>query len=220
MVGGWLLLALLCATVWAEFDFSLDIHWDRWKKTHQKKYQNEVRIDNRTNYLNDFKASMGLHTYTLGINHLSDLVTYSHYFSLPKNFKMTPTPLQETNEDVPDTVDWRESGLVTSVKNQGSCGSCWAFSTAGALEGLLAKTTGHLVNLSPQNLVGCSGEYGNDGCNGGWPHQALQYVIDNPGIDSAASYPYEGMVRTHCAKEQHIDVRDFLLTIPSVQIAT
>uniref|UniRef100_A0A3B3ZAU3 Cathepsin S n=1 Tax=Periophthalmus magnuspinnatus TaxID=409849 RepID=A0A3B3ZAU3_9GOBI len=219
MVGGWLLLALLCATVWAEFDFSLDIHWDRWKKTHQKKYQNE-EMGRRALWeknlmqinIHNLEASMGLHTYTLGINHLSDLTKEEMLkiyapLKLPKNFKMTPTPLQETNEDVPDTVDWRESGLVTSVKNQGSCGSCWAFSTAGALEGLLAKTTGHLVNLSPQNLVGCSGEYGNDGCNGGWPHQALQYVIDNPGIDSAASYPYEGMVRTHCAKEQHSWVR-------------
>ncbi|KAJ0066492.1 hypothetical protein NL108_013648 [Boleophthalmus pectinirostris] len=205
VVGGWL-LALLCATVWAELDSTLDKHWDLWKKTFQKKYQNEVEEMGRRALweknlmqinIHNLEASMGLHTYTMEMNHMSDLtkeevVRIYAPLKLHKDFEMTPTSLQATSEDVPDSVDWRKDGLVTSVKDQGMCGSCWAFSVVGALEGLLAKTTGKQVDLSPQNLVDCSKTYGTCGCNGGWPHYALQYVIGNQGIDSEASYRYKG----------------------------
>jgi len=75
---------------------------------------------------------------------------------------------------------------------QGSCGSCWAFSSAGALEGQLAKTTGILRDLSPQNLVDCVTE--NSGCGGGYMTNAFSYVMQNEGIDSEESYPYVGQV--------------------------
>lgn len=77
---------------------------------------------------------------------------------------------------------------------QGACGSCWAFSSAGALEGMLAKKTGRLVDLSPQNLVDCVKE--NDGCGGGYMTNAFRYVAMNRGIDSEATYPYIEQVRT------------------------
>lgn len=79
---------------------------------------------------------------------------------------------------------------------QGQCGSCWAFSSVGALEGQLKKKTGKLLNLSPQNLVDCVSE--NDGCGGGYMTNAFQYVQKNRGIDSEDAYPYVGQVRLPC----------------------
>lgn len=77
---------------------------------------------------------------------------------------------------------------------KGLCGSCWAFSSLGALEGQIAKRTGVLVPLSKQNLLDCSGHEGNLGCRGGYITKAYSYIIRNGGIDSESFYPYERKV--------------------------
>lgn len=90
----------------------------------------------------------------------------------------------------PEKLDYRAKGRVSKVKDQGSCGSCWAFATTGALESVLASRN-RATLLSEQNLIDCSGKYGNYGCSGGLMDAALSYVRDH-GIMSSSEYQYTG----------------------------
>lgn len=113
---------------------------------------------------------------------------------------------------VPMAIDWREKGAVTHVKNQAKCGSCWSFSATGSIEGINAITNGKLLNISEQQLIDCSTDYGNNGCEGGSMDLAFKYVIKN-GLCSEKEYPY-------IAKEGSCEECDTVVNITGYQDIT
>lgn len=120
-----------------------------------------------------------------------------------------------SDKAVPDSIDWREKGAVTEVKDQGSCGACWAFSSTGAMEGINQIKTGSLVSLSEQELCDCDRTY-NTGCNGGLMDYAYQWVIQNHGIDSEDDYPFKARDGTciKSKKNRHVVTIDGYTDVP------
>jgi len=140
----------------------------------------------------------GKTTFRLGPNSNMDLTAkeFAARFNGFKNktgFAGVPEVSDVDIKDLPAEVDWVKKGYVTPIKNQQQCGSCWAFSATGSMEGAHFKATGKLVSLSEQNLVDCSDAEGNMGCDGGLMDQAFNYTVINKGIDTEASYPYKAV---------------------------
>lgn len=204
-----LLLAVITAAsvIFTQVDRNSAVsEFEAWKAHHGIKYSSSFENAYREKVFLENKLKVELHnadkfkTYEQGLNQFSALTQeeFQQQFLglvLPENFES----VESLSDDVEvGDVDWTSQGAVTGVKNQGSCGSCWAFSTTGALEGLSKIYYGTLQSFSEQQLVDCSGSYGNQACNGGLMDNAFKYVRDH-GIVQESEYPYKAVKQT-CQK--------------------
>ncbi|OAY60914.1 senescence-specific cysteine protease SAG39 [Manihot esculenta] len=136
-------------------------------------------------------------TYKLGVNKFADL-TNEEFKTTRNRFKGHMCSAQagpfkyENVSAVPSSMDWRKKGAVTAIKDQGQCGSCWAFSAVAAVEGVTQLSTGKLISLSEQELVDCDTKGEDQGCQGGLMDDAFKFTEQNHGLTTEANYPYEG----------------------------
>nr|ABK91809.1 cathepsin L-like proteinase precursor [Clonorchis sinensis] len=186
-----------------DWNFTLSSIWKHFMTTYKRNYIDPSEHERRFKiFANNFvriskhnvRFIQGQVSYTMGINEFSDKTDEElkrlRCFRGSLNASRDGSKYITIAAPPPSEIDWRNKGAVTPVKNQGNCGSCWAFSATGAIEGQNFLATGNLVSLSEQQLVDCSSEYGNNACNGGLMDNAFKYVKDSNGIDTEASYPY------------------------------
>ncbi|KAF8404976.1 hypothetical protein HHK36_009871 [Tetracentron sinense] len=180
--------------------------YESWLANHGKAYNALGEKERRFEIFKDNLRFIDDHnsenrTYKVGLNRFADL-TNEEYRSIylgtktdaKRRFSKTKSNryAYRAGDSLPESVDWREKGAVAPVKDQGSCGSCWAFSTISAVEGINKIVTDDLISLSEQELVDCDRSY-NEGCNGGLMDYAFEFIINNGGIDSEDDYPYLGV---------------------------
>ncbi|XP_062520526.1 procathepsin L-like [Corticium candelabrum] len=182
--------------------------WQTWKTENNKVYTSDEEERYRYSVWKDnlqyVTEQNKILAFELGMNYLADMTheeyveTLLGYRGSARNSSRSVLVVHEELQQLPTEVDWRTKGYVTEIKNQGACGSCWAFSATGSLEGQHFKKTGELVSLSEQNLMDCSQREGNQGCKGGLMDNAFKYVEKNKGIDTEASYPYKAKDEVKC----------------------
>lgn len=185
--------------------------FNKWMAQHGKGYANDANESEKRfkiwqanlEYVLEHNAKGK--SYWLGMNSLADLTQEEYaqrYLGFSKadlkerrakaaasNAVRTFKYANVDDSSLPASIDWREKGAVTRVKNQQQCGSCWAFSATGAVEGINAIVTNELETLSEQLLVDCD-TLKNQGCNGGLMDYAFEFIIRNKGIDTEDHYPY------------------------------
>ncbi|GAV81812.1 Peptidase_C1 domain-containing protein/Inhibitor_I29 domain-containing protein [Cephalotus follicularis] len=175
--------------------------FETWMSKHGKTYESfEEKLHRFEIFKDNLKhideRNKEVSSYWLGLNEFADL---SHeefnnkYFGLKPDFTRRRETCGEFKyrdvEVLPKDVDWRKKGAVGAVKNQGSCGSCWAFSTVAAVEGINQIVTGNLTSLSEQELIDCDKSF-NNGCNGGLMDYAFKYIMATGGLRKEEDYPY------------------------------
>merc|ERR1712212_250796 len=195
------LLGLAALAHAASIPVSSDSDWEQFKEIHGKVYRDheeeiyrksifEENLEHIREHNEQFLS--GLKTFSKSANQFADMHLHEIIRGGLKQEKKEHEDMYKPRDfTAPKSKDWRkEEGVVTGVKNQAQCGSCWAFSTTGSLEGQMMLKKNKKVSLSEQQLVDCSGDFGNYGCNGGLMGAAFEYIKSVGGIESEADYPY------------------------------
>ncbi|CAK9152592.1 unnamed protein product [Ilex paraguariensis] len=194
---------------------SISDRHEQWMARHGRVYKDIAEKERRFKIFKDnveFIESfnkVGNRPYKLSINEYADQTNEefkaSHNgYKMPSNPKaMKTTSFKYENVTVvPASMDWRKKGAVTPIKDQGQCGSCWAFSTIAATEGITKLTTGKLISLSEQELVDCDRSGEDEGCEGGYMEDGFEFIVKNKGIATEAIYPYQATDGTCNTKEE------------------
>ncbi|KAL3273376.1 hypothetical protein HHI36_014824 [Cryptolaemus montrouzieri] len=188
-------------------DSHISSKWKEFQKKYSKVYESDVEAEKRFNIFKENLERIIVHNdlydrgsvfHRKGLNVFGDW-SKEEFLQFLRNGSQNAKPRKRrnrifkhvTNYTLPSSIDWRNHGAVTAVKDQGFCGACYAFSAIGGLEGQLKIVKGQLISLSEQNLIDCSADQGNSGCAGGLITQALDY-IKKFGIRSEVDYPYFG----------------------------
>jgi len=213
---------------------SIREHFEAWMKEFEKEYESKEEHEKRLEIFKANKAFVekhnaehaeGKHGHWVGLNHLADLTKeeYKQMLGYKSNLLSARPPVdaeswEYAKVEAKKDVDWVAAGAVTPVKNQGQCGSCWAFSTTGSVEGANFVATGKLVSVSEQELVSCS-HNGNQGCSGGLMDNAFQWIVTNKGLDTETDYKYTagaGVAAKCSAKKEkkHVVAIDAFKDVP------
>jgi C1A family cysteine protease len=179
-----------------------------WRRIHKKMYKSHAEeLDAMEKFMKNYKEieehnklyEDGKVSYRRKVWEYSDMSKeekrqFLHGVKLRDDARTTRAASSQTFPTGPKSIDWRKKGLVGPVENQGSCGSCWAFSSSAVVEAYMRKKSKNKAAVSKQQLLDCVGT-GNNGCGGGDPRFALSYVKDNGQTDEE-EYPYSGYERT------------------------
>ena len=184
------------------------MQWHVFKEQFGKSYH--IGEEHRQRIFEQNVAKIELHnsnpnnTYTMAVNGFADLTWDEFRMQYLSNFthlnRTSSHQVSNSNTSVPEKKDWR--GIVTDVKNQGNCGSCWSFAAVGGIESLYAIRTGQIMNFSDQQVLDCTSV---GSCAGGYMESAYAFVLEN-GICAESEYGYVGYddVCRNCTKVFHI----------------
>jgi C1A family cysteine protease len=197
-------------------DSQYEFLFAKWVGQHGKNYGTEGEMSERyrvfqSNLNTVMKHNAGNHTYTMAMNKFGDIswnefrTTYMGFNNNQQRPYARSLNAHVGVQEVAADIDWSTSGAVTAVKDQGQCGSCWAFSSTGGFEGAYFIAKGELINFSEQQLVDCAGSFGNQGCNGGLMDNAFEYWMSDNGANGPCKqtdYPYtarDGSCKKTCS---------------------